>query len=1089
MLFYVVITVLASYTVCVNAAGAALEKFTYKITQAYFNQDGQLEINGFGYNEATFDRNKQNEQEWNKIELRLVGNKETIITGSTVIGGYESYGDGKGLRGFEVNFALNRQSGLKAGEDFHLEIRHKDVARGSNQGWQTASIPDSAYKGNAITFDSAVDNNVTITMGKPLIVKVMKKPTSSGSGSSGGSGSGGGSGGGSGVGGGSGGGSTGGSAESPTINPPDGCDADSKKITFYYSFLGGWVADGGGWKEKGAHNNDAKSSSFPDKKILQDVLGVSSNEGLLFNDQPYPIKNKNQIIWFYNNYYKAIKSGVNYSQEGDKYFITYDSWCTQDGKCYDANTGCPKSGGGECTYKRATNVSQDAFVNAVFAMDTSKGDGVTTTLRNTSDKFGKDLRVVRYFTGEAKSMANPSQNAIATVVNEGYKPQYIHPAVHIVTVCKGKEDEPKCEDEVNQAICDAGDAGTEAIFHEDNRLKTCTLKAGNQSGFTILEKEDTTNPAGKSYCEAACKDDIDIFLPGHKQTAAGQYFLLDKYIPEIKAKRTCVSSEIKYDEFIKDLEPLEEDLVKKYNEWQDLKYIEENAEKNPEVTETKDDCCHKEPKECPKDNPTCEQKCLESTKKEWTRPAVTSTPNRLKTLEEKSGEWIEGHDAKGSDERASSWQSDVVQPRQEAENAYKEALKTYSDTINAYTKCFEWIEENVPNTKVSGTKISKGSASDIKEFKFEPDVTFNYNDKDSDKIGSPFEPELVEKKESSPSKSFWPKGATVSEEYSGGGGGATKENRGYLDCKGTTCRKTDLASGFYFYSNSHMKREENVEYKYHLPKIYTTVPDGKVHTSENSSSKAVLELPEEAVPVNINTLGGLYDYIISINNVMDSTREEMKSKSVNSNDNFEERFAGNGPSGLVLTEGNDYICDYEVINDIYIPNPGKGGKLNFFYRIVDPLEINPLGRQLGYNWSDARGNEVRETIKIPESDHQILESRDKFEFTLTPYIMKELREYNAKQATKSGGAYADWDLSCKDYDDSGGYHCRSQLLSCLAAGGETSVNEGMGDSCSSIFKDSLSGYRRIESYDLSALNKNRQTLINKQNALDNKGGS
>lgn len=1084
ILFSLIIIVLIPHWISVDAVGVATQGLIYRIEKVSL-EGGYLYLYGYAYNSGRQDNSVSSNQ------FRLYGDDGSEIS-SVSVQEDSSYSTNHieypqtRVPGFRVAFDLN-SSTLRENVSYTFQIKNstlrEDWRAPSNVSNFDSSVKDFDRTNDQITFNRA---------GSGISFRVRKKSTSSGTSGSGSGSSGGSSGSSSGTGGsgGSSGITSGGGGEAPTISEPKNCAEGSKILTFYYSYLGGWKADGTNWKTAGAKNNEASSSTFPDKKILQSVFGVSSNNELSVNDFPYVISNKSQIEWFHTNYYKTLGNSNHYTQEGDKYFITYDSWCTGSGECYDADSGCLISGGsssrsGSCPYKRKTGVSVGAFENAVIAMGSNPngGDNVVTRLVKKSD-LGYDMKITRYMSGTNKSMINPSQEATPTEVNVNYGNQYLHPAVHILTVCKkGDGEEDDCKDEVNQAVCDASDAGTEAIFHEDSRLKTCTLKSGNQSGFTILEKDETTNPAGKSYCEAACKDDIDIFLPGHKQTAAGQYFILDKYTPQIKAKRTCVSSEIKYDEFINDLKPLEEELVKKYNEWQDLKYIEENAEKEPAVTETTDDCCHKEPERCPKDEPDCYQECKQSVKHEWTRPAVTNTPNGLKKLEEREGEWTTGHDERGSDERSSSWQEDVVQPRQEAENAYKSVLEEYSETINAYTKCFEWIEDNVPNTKVSGTTISKGSASDVREFKFEPDVTFNYIDQDSDKIGSPFEPEYVNKTDLSTSKSYWAKGASVNEDYSGGSGGANKENRGYLKCDGTTCRKTDLDTSLYFYTNSHMKREEKIEYEYHLPKIYTTVPDGKVWTEKNSSNKVVLELPDDAVPVNINTLGGTYDYTITINGVMDETRESMKSKAVNANDNFEERFAGGGEGGMVLTEGNDYICNYDVINDIYIP----GERLNFFYRIIDPLEINPLGRTLGYNWSDNRGDAVREQIKAPEQDYQLFESRDKFEFTLTPYIMKQIRTHNAEQATRSGGAYSDWDLSCADYEN-GGYHCRSQFLSCLAAGGETSVNEGIGKSCYNIFEDSLSGYRRMESYDLSELNKNRQMLINKQNALDNKGG-
>ena len=102
--------------------------------------------------------------------------------------------------------------------------------------------------------------------------------------------------------------------------------------------------------------------------------------------------------------------------------------------------------------------------------------------------------------------------------------------------------------------------GTVAVFHENDNLKDCALNDNSQSGFDLISNNDTYVTIGgtrKSYCKVSCKDDFDIMYPTNRSGFAGQYFTLENYIPTVKIKRTCVTTELDYDGFKRDLNQLE----------------------------------------------------------------------------------------------------------------------------------------------------------------------------------------------------------------------------------------------------------------------------------------------------------------------------------------------------------------------------------------------------------------------------------------------------------------------------------------------------------------------------------------------------
>ncbi len=316
---------------------------------------------------------------------------------------------------------------------------------------------------------------------------------------------------------------------------------------------------------------------------------------------------------------------------------------------------------------------------------------------------------------------------------------------------------------------------------------------------------------------------------------------------------------------------------------------------------------------------------------------------------------------------------------------------------------------------------------------------------------------------------------------------------------GTISRNSNISQGvdhikLVFYNSKYIRSDQNLMYKYHLPKVYTKVPNGTVSLSRPST--ASLDLPVDSVPININTVAGKYPYRIKVTDIKDQLRRgelngwdgygSIDIVDSNPDDDFDKRFKGT--SGLripTLGLNETYKCNYKVVNDVYSPS---NSKYNFFYRTVDLGNINPVRPKLGYNWEDTRGETVKGRVEATADDYTILtdDDKDKFQFILTPTIMKQIRNYNTSQATRISGAYANWDLTCNDYSSDDGYHCYSAFLECFASGGYYS-NSINGTSCSEMFGNSLNNYFDLMphfNYDKSALDDNRNKLLRKQNELD-----
>lgn len=736
--------------------------------------------------------------------------------------------------------------------------------------------------------------------------------------------------------------------------------------------------------------------------------------------------------------------------------------------------------------------------------------------------------------------------------NSNYKNSYYvyHPVQYKISYCLSTEEAlPKCDDTVNPARCDNDSMeGTHAVFHENDDLNTCTLNTKVSSGFTAVYPDNTITGEGTmNYCSVACKEDIDMYLPKMKNAAAGNYFTLiysfggqSSLVPKITAKRTCVTSNIDYNKFNDDLNKAEDELVTLYNTWQD--WIEINGNKNSSSynggLSTLEDyydssfhdcgCSHRS---CSGEGEerTCHTVCDgDYTTYYWRINGSTGTNNNNSNIlggasyNGDSGSYNRGCRTSTNTSK-STYDNNVTQQMKAAEQAYYKALQAYRDRINAYNRCFSWtnVTKNVSvasgTYKVSVSNSDRNRITNTYAYKFKPTVSFDYGNNGKEWDASYFN---TNKEKSSPTEyeykydkdvvtiplkttnTYWSKGIGSTDYQNGGSApvegikdiGLNYEPRNLVNCSGTTCTKTGNVIGSNFYTSSFIKRTEEISYEYHLPRLATTIPNGKLnkignYNTSSTTSANSLVLDKEAVPININTVDGYYEYNLKVSNLVESSdiRAKNKIKDKKYKDTFVDRFK----SSKVLNSGDTYVCDYSVINDIYKPtgtafnSKDNSGQPNFFYRVIDMDNVNPNSRSLGYNWNTAGAQTVKERMKDINSDYQKLvgneevngKTSEKFEFVLTPQMMRAIREYNGEQNDENKGGYSDWDLTCTN--GSGIYHCESLFLTCLTSGGKSNSQK-----CSGIFEDNvLESNSKVSGYNFENLQENRSKLIKKLQEL------
>ena len=669
-----------------------------------------------------------------------------------------------------------------------------------------------------------------------------------------------------------------------------------------------------------------------------------------------------------------------------------------------------------------------------------------------------------------------------------------HPVQYKISYCLSTEEKlPSCDDDVDQADCEYDDIGTKAQFHENDSLSACTLNNKAQSGFSLVNaKETQADYNKKSYCEVACKDDFDIELPTTKHAVAGRYFKLDKYIPKLSVKRTCVTTNMNYDEFAADLESAKNDMIKAYNDWQDYKeyynHLVSDVSYGPTISGVYEWTTHScGSRSCGKDGNSC---CGETHHHEcnysyndWSDSDYTATNGNQFSAKSGTKGKQEGRScpSASSSQHLETARENAKTEMNQKQTIYNKSKSNYEDLIGKYNKCSSWVN---------------GQKMDFESGDKKLEVFFSYEDEDSSVFPTP--KKLTQEKISgtTTTTSYWNHGQSTDENYTTGIKDTNANNHKQRPIKvvceegvdGKTCNNATNDKQIEFIDSPYIMRTEEVSYQYKLPTVYTLIPNGTVTVNLEGKNVANYKLDEQAAPVNINTPEDSYEYTIQIQNVEDAVRQQRKKVTSNTKkDNFEDRFNGKTGNG-VLTKNDTYVCDYEVINDIYLPKEmvynSKTGKLNFFYRVIDMDNINPNGRSLGYNWNTAGAQTVKGRMKDINSDYQKLvgneefngKTSEKFEFVLTPQMMRAIRKYNGTKNDENNGGYSDWDLTCtNEYDI---YHCESLFLTCLAKGDSKTSD------CSGIFEDNvLESNSKVSGYNFENLQENRSKLIKKLQEL------
>ena len=672
-----------------------------------------------------------------------------------------------------------------------------------------------------------------------------------------------------------------------------------------------------------------------------------------------------------------------------------------------------------------------------------------------------------------------------------------------------------------------------------DQVKQCVL---GHNDLTDTSYESTLELNDNPYCKVYCKEKYEFNMPTAKITRSGGYFTLST---AISAERDCYTASadnptqgIDEAKFVDDLVKLQEEYIRAYNEYLKNKAGAEAwnsvyANRETSGTDGCDGSCicgHEqvpvivngitvdyEQGDCQGYAPSnCETVYIYTYDFSYTgvEPVVNgSGVNRTVTYRDVPRN--EDNDPFGTANNCGCGGKCGSDGTSDAENKYqsyvdgmstaKTKMQNIADEITEKIRRYNDCSGSIPNSNISSlaTKnpTSKGWDNDMR---FDPTVTFNYNQDYMNQMNGTFEQTSV----SGPSTSttMYCTG-NVDDQYnclSGGYGSITTKPFTITTCNENGCSPVTITIG----SAKWIQKSKTASATYAPNNEFSTYTQyGTIkfkHDACSGNDCLWSNLPEDALPVSLITQTGVFPFVINYTNIgQDNSTGALG------------RLAGNSTSVLTeyneldpsvrctttddyLTQDAGYVCHYltncndEEHCDFTCDDENNcefteddcdddhctltcencifdGETNNFSYRTITLNNLNPNERSLGFNWSNVKG---QATQKAVEDDGEIIYGTPQYSYTLTPSNLSKIREYN-NQAGSYTNAYipdeyasrvGNTSLSCETMSYNGedpglNYNCRSNFLELIEVSGNEFATESY-----RITSDSEEGTDAFESF-------------------------
>ena len=622
--------------------------------------------------------------------------------------------------------------------------------------------------------------------------------------------------------------------------------------------------------------------------------------------------------------------------------------------------------------------------------------------------------------------------------------------------------------------CDGSGSQTEYI-NETNNIISCITsgKYRNNCGGTSIQK--TTDVDSKvnlsnsnPYCRVYCKEDISFNLPGEVKVKNGSYFTLSEPFTStkdisIEGKRSCYvgapknskSNGIDKDQYVKDIKAKQNEIIAKYNE-----YLKKKAEYEAYVdarnSTAKESTC----------SGTCNKKNVvgasvyyhENTNDhvyaiysanydENGSATLNQTPNGGKATS-KYGEEYTGATGCNGNTPICAAPTKIDDPNLEAKyyTSILDQVSTLNDQLNEivknYKSCFDWT-----NNYCS----------------FDPKLTFSYEEVYNSQVSG----ELVQKGEikigQTKDGEYYTK---VDSEYNGKNKGKSETPQNYIKLVGTGIKavveNVDMTNTYVKKVTTSTKSFEGYTNKV----VCSYHPVGTIVVGDNCNKDGnyiKLNGNGYVFPVALeHKETRQYNYNLEVSNIgapgddssctttgLNRVVGDSCSKYEQASSKLEAKYTCQYsscpecevecvcPKDSQNCYVEDKICKY--CDDCVVICVGctwNDGDLAFGYKQVSLNDVFPNTErtETGYNWNtnssvNPKAEKANATLNEIEEHGQEVYKTAQYSYTLSPKVMSDIREYNAKANRETSidnipvGGYSNDTLKC-----SNGVHCTSSFL-------------------------------------------------------------
>ena len=667
------------------------------------------------------------------------------------------------------------------------------------------------------------------------------------------------------------------------------------------------------------------------------------------------------------------------------------------------------------------------------------------------------------------------------------------------------------EDETTGIISDINEVAS-SCNPDVNQVTQCVL---GHDDLTSQSYESTLDLSENPYCKVYCKESYQFNMPTAKITRSGGYFTLQTTINAIRdcyvasSDNPTTGQGIDQVKFSNDLAAAQQTLINAWNEYSKWKTIVNIIDSSGESQFQVEHTCTGEGG-CAKwdwhDNGTWG--CVEhNTCNGGTYYGYEYNWNY--DIYNESGVF-QSNGGSGSEESpgtCSGWSSCSTTNGESLLSTFRENLSSAQSSlegaagalnriIRQYNSCSGVIYNDAIDSITSAlTTVSASSdgTSWDNDMRFDPVVTFNYNQDYMNQMNGTFEQISLEAPHST--TTVYCAGSIDSQyncvnNHTASTSVLYSSPRNIVVCNYDRCQtvQANISSANYVQKSKSASATYAPNNEFSTYTQYGTIK--LKHESCSGNDCLWSNLPEDALPVSLITQTGVFPFVINYSNIGQSN-----------SDGSLGRLAGNSTS--VLTEYNDldpsvrctsdttgsdylkqdagYVCHYltncdgedhcqftcdddnnceftdvECTDDHCILTCKNcifdGESNNFSYRTITLNNLNPNSRSLGFNWSNVKGQATQRAIE--EAGETIYES-PQYSYTLTPSNLSNIREYNNEAGSYTNAYVPDEystrldgnaSLYCQTMDYNGvsdglTYNCRSRFLDLIESSGNEFATE------------------------------------------------